>query len=373
MSGVFSLALAGLLLWGYGSSSEPPPILLPSTYHPPLPESSNHPDPMIFWKTVGHAVGIPWTYLAAMNQVEGGFTYWQKWKDEKPWLTLRVPQHVWGGWMHPEPGKTNPLAVHIFGGMGQDANGDGRADPEDPVDVLYSIAHFLAQKGTQPDQLHEQLWNYYYDGQITAQVIHIARIYQVMGTDQLNTYRFPLPTERDPSIIKDNWQQLRRWGRKGKKTLRFHEGIDLFAPHGAIVVAPCYGYIEQMGWNSFGGWRLGIRDGKNRYHYLAHLSGFRQGMSLGDIVSPGEKIGTVGSSGYGSLGTLGKFPAHLHYGLYHSSEKKNYAVNPLSFLQKLQRQERDTRRKKKKFKAVSVARLPEWTSMGNPEWLYHQS
>ncbi len=41
---------------------------------------------------------------------------------------------------------------------------------------------------------------------------------------------------------------------------------------GTPIVAVESGYIEALGWNQYGGWRVGIRsfDGK-RYYYYAHL------------------------------------------------------------------------------------------------------
>ena len=41
---------------------------------------------------------------------------------------------------------------------------------------------------------------------------------------------------------------------------------------GTPIIAVESGIIEQLGWNQYGGWRIGIRsfDGK-RYYYYAHL------------------------------------------------------------------------------------------------------
>ncbi len=61
------------------------------------------------------------------------------------------------------------------------------------------------------------------------------------------------------------------------------------------------------GWNRFGGWRIGIRDINNTYHYFAHLNGFTKGLKVGEIVEPGQVIGSVGATGYGPPGTSGKF------------------------------------------------------------------
>lgn len=53
---------------------------------------------------------------------------------------------------------------------------------------------------------------------------------------------------------------------------RQHLGHDMMGQVGTPVIAVESGYVEAIGWNQYGGWRLGIRsfDGK-RYYYYAHL------------------------------------------------------------------------------------------------------
>ena len=73
------------------------------------------------------------------------------------------------------------------------------------------------------------------------------------------------------------------------------------------VRSTCYGIIETKGWNRLGGWRIGIRDLHNNYHYYAHLGGFSKEIQLRQIVEPGKVIGFVGSTGYGPPGTAENF------------------------------------------------------------------
>lgn len=103
--------------------------------------------------------------------------------------------------------------------------------------------------------------------------------------------------------------------------------------------------MEIKGWNPYGGWRIGIRDVNNIYHYYAHLSGYQKGIKENDIVKPGQTIGWVGSSGYGKPGTSGKFPPHLHFGLYRDNGLTEWSFDPYPSLRKW---EREDRMKKKK-------------------------
>ena len=60
---------------------------------------------------------------------------------------------------------------------------------------------------------------------------------------------------------------------------RIHEGTDIFANYGVPVHSTVYGIVEMKGWNKYGGWRIGIRDINNKYHYFAHLNGFAKVLS----------------------------------------------------------------------------------------------
>ena len=53
---------------------------------------------------------------------------------------------------------------------------------------------------------------------------------------------------------------------------RKHLGNDLMGSVGTPIIAVESGVVEALGWNQYGGWRIGIRslDGK-RYYYYAHL------------------------------------------------------------------------------------------------------
>ena len=101
---------------------------------------------------------------------------------------------------------------------------------------------------------------------------------------------------------------------------RRHLGHDMMAAVGTPVIAVESGVVEAMGWNQYGGWRIGIRsfDGL-RYHYYAHLrkdSPFAQGIEVGQIVMAGDVIGYVGRTGYSLNENVNNIETnHLHYGL----------------------------------------------------------
>jgi murein DD-endopeptidase MepM/ murein hydrolase activator NlpD len=101
---------------------------------------------------------------------------------------------------------------------------------------------------------------------------------------------------------------------------RVHLGHDLMASVGTTVRAVEEGIVEVMGWNRYGGWRVGIRsfDGK-RYYYYAHLrknTPFAKGLAEGQTVKAGQTIGYVGMTGYSTKENVNNIKTpHLHFGI----------------------------------------------------------
>lgn len=101
---------------------------------------------------------------------------------------------------------------------------------------------------------------------------------------------------------------------------RKHLGHDMMGSLGTPIVAVEGGVVEAMGWNRYGGWRIGIRsfDGK-RYYYYAHLmkdSPYAPGLEEGDMVEAGDLIGYMGRTGYSDKENVNNIETvHLHFGI----------------------------------------------------------
>lgn len=101
---------------------------------------------------------------------------------------------------------------------------------------------------------------------------------------------------------------------------RKHLGNDLMGGLSTPVVAVEGGVVEAMGWNRYGGWRIGIRSfDSKRYYYYAHLQKdrpFAEGLEVGDIVQAGDLIGFMGRTGYSDKENVNNIETvHLHFGL----------------------------------------------------------
>lgn len=101
---------------------------------------------------------------------------------------------------------------------------------------------------------------------------------------------------------------------------RKHLGNDLMGGLGTPIVAVESGVVEVMGWNRYGGWRIGIRSfDSKRYYYYAHLQKdhpFADGLLEGDIVQAGDLIGFMGRTGYSDKENVNNIQTvHLHFGM----------------------------------------------------------
>ena len=140
----------------------------------------------------------------------------------------------------------------------------------------------------------------------------------------------------DAAVFEDTFGASRTYG--GQRT---HEGTDLFGSKNISgyypVVSVTDGVVEKVGWLPLGGWRIGIRSPSGGYFYYAHLDSYSRDFQEGDSVRAGELLGLMGDTGYGPEGTRGKFPVHLHFGIYiRTSNRREISVNPYAVLRYLE-------------------------------------
>lgn len=279
---------------------------------------------------------IPWQWVAAIDQYERTISRVKpKQRPLSGKITgIYISEQQWSGSLNPNTNEQIPQSILVFGGLGRDGNGDGIASRQDDQDLLYALLTQICAFGTTDESMKIGLWEYYQNYRSVERISEFYKLYQHFQKLDLYEHAFPLPLSATYSY-RDTWGAGRGWGGK-----RIHEGTDLFANYGINVKSTCYGIVEVKGWNRYGGWRVGIRDINNHYHYYAHLQGFTKELSVGQIVKPGEVIGWVGASGYGKVGTSGKFPPHLHYGIYSDRGYIEWAFDPYPSLKRWENEER---------------------------------
>lgn len=150
---------------------------------------------------------------------------------------------------------------------------------------------------------------------------------------------FPVAESSDNSRLsvsfEDSWMFDRSYGGE-----RGHEGTDIMPcvnePGRFPVVSMTDGIVESKGWLELGGCRLGIRAPHGAYFYYAHLDSYSD-IEEGDTINAGDLLGFMGDTGYGTEeGTRGKFPVHLHVGIYLYQNEQEISINPypaLSYVQ----------------------------------------
>lgn len=111
---------------------------------------------------------------------------------------------------------------------------------------------------------------------------------------------------------------------------RQHLGHDMMGQVGTPIIAVESGTVEALGWNQYGGWRIGIRSlDQKRYYYYAHLRKgypYQKCIEVGSVVEAGDVIGYMGRTGYSTKEDTNNIDtSHLHFGLqliFDESQKK---------------------------------------------------
>lgn len=150
---------------------------------------------------------------------------------------------------------------------------------------------------------------------------------------------FPIPAPKKGKkylvTYENSWMNERTYGEK-----RGHEGTDLMMKVAEPGIYPVLsitdGVVTKKGWLEKGGWRIGITAPGGAYFYYAHLDSYAN-LEVGDTVVAGAILGFAGDSGYGEEGTTGRFPVHLHIGIYITNEKEEVSINPYYILRYLEK------------------------------------
>lgn len=113
----------------------------------------------------------------------------------------------------------------------------------------------------------------------------------------------------------DDFGNARSYGFK-----RTHLGNDLMGSIGTPIIAVESGIVENLGWNQYGGWRVGIRSlDTKRYYYYAHLRKnhpYSEAIEEGMTVKAGDVIGYLGMTGYSTKENVNNINVpHLHFGI----------------------------------------------------------
>ena len=101
---------------------------------------------------------------------------------------------------------------------------------------------------------------------------------------------------------------------------RQHEAIDILAPRGTPVFAASEGRIAKLFTSAAGGLTVYQFDPTEQYaFYYAHLDGYAPNLVEGQILSRGQTIGYVGTTGNAPPNT-----PHLHFAIFKLGPEKRW-------------------------------------------------
>lgn len=189
-------------------------------------------------------------------------------------------------------------------------------------DDMSAIAEKILNKESTLDQITEDMKYYdYYDEAYRAVLGGFVGEYQLSGSDNEKPEKayglkgFSPIAKGFPYTDYDDFGTSRSFGYR-----RQHLGHDMMGQIGTPIIAVESGYVECLGWNRYGGWRIGIRSfDQKRYYYYAHLRQnfpYNKSLKVGSVVTAGDVIGYMGHTGYSDKENVNNIDIiHLHFGL----------------------------------------------------------
>ena len=115
-------------------------------------------------------------------------------------------------------------------------------------------------------------------------------------------------------------EQLTRQFGDRRGATREHEALDILAPRNTPVRAVEGGRIARLFLSKAGGITIYQFDPSEQYcYYYAHLERYADGLKEGDVVTKGQLLGYVGTSGNAPADT-----PHLHFAVFRLTDEKHW-------------------------------------------------
>ncbi len=243
----FSLALPGPAPLGVPSffidAFQIPPFLLP------------------IYQAAGIEYDVPWQALAAINEIETDYG-----------RNLSISSAGAVGWMQFLPSTWKQWGV--------DANGDGVADPYNPVDAIFTAARYLQAAGASSN-LGKAIFAYNHAGWYVQSVLLRAKLIGGMP-DQLigalsGLVQGHFPVAARATYADDNVEALAtRRVRGANAAIAIGSdpratGVNIFAAPGSPVIAVDDGKITAVGQNATLGRYIRLQDATGNTYTYAHL------------------------------------------------------------------------------------------------------
>ncbi len=244
----FSLALPG-----------PAPIGVPNFF---IDKFAIPPFLLPIYQAAGIQYGIPWELLAAINEIETDYG-----------RNLNVSSAGAMGWMQFIPSSWKR--------WGLDANADGKRDPYNPVDAIFSAARYLKAAGAEQD-IKRAIFAYNHADWYVDSVMLRARLIGGLPTDLVGSLsgltqgQFPVAALTRYADDLSEQEATRRVAAGQNAALAVpanptRHGINLFAKTGSRVIAVQDATVTKMGQSKRLGRFLQLQDTYGNTYTYAHL------------------------------------------------------------------------------------------------------
>ncbi|MEK3977396.1 peptidoglycan DD-metalloendopeptidase family protein [Psychrobacillus sp. FSL K6-2684] len=291
---------------------------------------------------------VDWYYIAAIHFVETGFS-------THPTMISSVGAEghtqfmpcTWLGWSYPACGgvgyadippsiKTDPFQIKKYGGLGVDGNGDGKADPWNVVDAIFSTANLLSKNGFSKN-IDSAIRAYNHSDTYVTKVKNKAM--ELKNSSSYAAGDGKIPALAPGSFMRPAVGSIS--SKYGPRNLKngFHYGADIQNSTGTPIVAMADGKVikQYSGCTNNGSLLSKCGGGWGNHVYIEHVVGGHKFVAVyahfsktiattGQTVKQGQVVGAMGASG----SVTG---VHLHIELHNGSYKRPQNVlNPALYI-----------------------------------------
>ena len=212
------------------------------------------------YQAAGIEYQVPWQVLAAINEIETDYG-----------RNLSVSSAGAVGWMQFLPSTFKRYAV--------DANGDGFADPYNPVDAIFTAAHYLHAAGASTN-LAQAIFAYNHAGWYVQSVLLRAKLIggipgQLIGAlTGLVSGHFPVAAPAkyaDASVLATAKHRVKTANAAQVIDSTGSQGTSIFAKKGSPVIAVNDGRIVRVGQNPTLGRYVQLQDSTGNIYTYSQL------------------------------------------------------------------------------------------------------
>ncbi|WP_432806102.1 peptidoglycan DD-metalloendopeptidase family protein [Mycobacterium sp. Z3061] len=288
---------------------------------------------MQYYRGAEKQYGVPWFVLAALHFVETGFSTHSTMISSVGAIgPMQFMPATWVGWKYNIGGglvssslDITSLSVISSGrGYGKDGDGDGKADPWNNADAIYTAAAYLSANGYAQDP-RKAIWAYNHADWYVNKVLQSAETFKNAATYEGGG---EIPPLQPGSFMRPATGKVTSgFGSRGNSK---HYGIDIGGGGrtNVPIVAAADGVVTRSYLSSSYGNVVFIKHTINGMQFetvYAHMQ--NRAVIEGAQVKQGQFLGYMGATGQSD-------GVHLHFEIHRDSwnSSKSNALNPAGFI-----------------------------------------